>query len=100
MLHYRHNSFYAPVTPSERDWRQRKEIINKETDKTAIMLYSLKKEIGHERPKDKSTNKKTMRKYPHPDMNQTPPTYPIAHPPTPPPSFIITIQWTQNSWYK
>ena len=30
----------------------------------------------------------------HPDMNQPHPTYPI------PPSLIITIQWTQNSWYK
>ena len=36
---------------------------NKETDTTAIMLYSLKKVTGHKRPKDKSTNKnkKTMR---------------------------------------
>ena len=39
--------------------RQRKQIINKETDTTAIVLYSLKKETGHERPKDKSTKKKT-----------------------------------------
>ena len=31
--------------------------MNKETDTTAIMLYSLRKETGHERPKDKSTNK-------------------------------------------
>ena len=54
MLHYRHN-FYAPVTP--RDQRQRKQIINKETDTTAVMLYSLKKETGHKSPKDKSTNK-------------------------------------------
>ena len=30
---------------------------NKETDTTAIVLSSLKKETGHERPKDKSTNK-------------------------------------------
>ena len=45
MLHYRHNILYAPV-------------IIKETDTTAIMLYSLKKETGHERPKDKNTNKK------------------------------------------
>ena len=42
----------------QRDQRQRKKIINKETDTTAIMLYSLKKETGHERPKDKNTNKK------------------------------------------
>ena len=36
---------------------------NKETDITAIMLYSLKKVTGHKRPKDKSTNKnkKAMR---------------------------------------
>ena len=40
------------------DQRQRKQIINKETDATAIMLYSLKKETGHEQPKDKSTRKK------------------------------------------
>ena len=35
----------------------------KQTDTTAIILYSLKKETGHERPKDKSTKKKkkTMR---------------------------------------
>ena len=33
---------------------------NKQTDATAIMLYSLKKEAGHEGTKDKSTNKKTM----------------------------------------
>ena len=57
MLHYGHNNFYPPVTPSQRDRRQRKQIINKETDRTAIMLYSLKKEAGHERPKDKTTNK-------------------------------------------
>ena len=63
MLCYRHNNFYAPVTPSLRDRRQRKQILNKETDTTAIMLNSLKEETGHEKPKDKSTNKKkqTMR---------------------------------------
>ena len=44
----------------QRDQRQRKKIINKETDTTAIMLYSLKKETEHERPKDKSTNKKKL----------------------------------------
>ena len=43
MFYYRHNNFYAPVTTSQRDWRQRKQI-NKETDTTAIMLYSLKKD--------------------------------------------------------
>ena len=48
--------FLCPITPSERDWRQRKQIINRETDTTAIMLYSLKKEAGHEREKDKCTN--------------------------------------------
>ena len=35
--------------------------MNKETDTTAIMLYSLRKEAGHERPKDKSTNKKNQK---------------------------------------
>ena len=44
------------------DRKQRKQIINKETDTTAIMLYSLKKETGHERPKDKSTHKKKTKK--------------------------------------
>ena len=38
------------------------------------MLYSIKKETGHETPKDKSTNK-----YPHPDMNQPPPPIPSPH---------------------
>ena len=42
--------------------RQRKQIINKETDTTAIMFYSLKKETGHERPKDKRTNKNKHKK--------------------------------------
>ena len=37
-----------------------KKTYNKQTDATAIMLYSLKKEAGHEGTKDKSTNKKTM----------------------------------------
>ena len=46
----------------QRDRRQRKKIINKETDTTAIMLYSLKKEAGHERPEDKSTNKNKHKK--------------------------------------
>ena len=36
--------------------------MNKETDTTAIMLYSLKKETGHERLKDKSTNKNKHKK--------------------------------------
>ena len=50
----------------QRDRRQRKKIINKETDTTAIMLYSLKKETGHERTKDKSTNKKNYEIIPTP----------------------------------
>ena len=48
------------------------------------MLYSLKKEKGHERQKDKSTNNKKLgdkthplSPHPHPDMNQPPHTYPI-----------------------
>ena len=107
MLHYRHNNLHAPVTPSQRDRRQRKQIMNKETDTTAIMLYSLKEEAGHQRPKDKSTNKKKQKKlrdntHPlspthnlrYPEMNQ-PPQAISSHP-----SLIITIQWTQNSWYK
>ena len=49
VLHYRDNNFYALVTPGERDQRQRKQIIKKETDTTAIMLYSIKKETGRER---------------------------------------------------
>ena len=36
---------------------QRKQIINKETDTTAIMLHTLKKETGNERTKDQSTSK-------------------------------------------
>ena len=36
--------------------------MNEETDTTAIMLYSLKKEAGHERPKGKSTNKSKHKK--------------------------------------
>ena len=58
---YRHNSFFDAVTLSSRDGKQRKQIISKETDAIAIMLHSIKKEAGHETPKDKSTNKKTMR---------------------------------------
>ena len=49
VLHYRDNNFYALVTPGERDQRQKKQIIKKETDTTAIMLYSIKKETGRER---------------------------------------------------
>ena len=47
-------------------FRFRKQIINKETDTTTIMLYSLKKETGHETPKDKSTNKKNYEIIPTP----------------------------------
>ena len=62
------------------------------------MLYSIKKATGHETAKDKSTNKKEklsdnthlLLPDPHSDMNQPLLTYPM------PPSFIITIQWTQN----
>ena len=36
--------------------RERKQIINKETDATAVVLYSLKKEKKHEQRKDKSTS--------------------------------------------
>ena len=56
------------------------------------MLCSLKKETGHERPKDKSTNKNKQKNklrdnthslspHPNPHMNQPLPTYPIPHPP-------------------
>ena len=62
MLHYRHNNLYVPVTPSYRDQRQRKQIKNKQTGTRTIMLYSIKKDTGHETLKDKSTNKeKTIR---------------------------------------
>ena len=58
VLHYRHNNFYVPVTPSQRDWRQRKQIRNRQQLSCSTYL----KEIGHEITKDKSTNKKnTMR---------------------------------------
>ena len=58
VLHNRHNNFYAPVTPGERDQGQREQIINKERDTTAFILYSLKKrDRGHERTKDNSTSK-------------------------------------------
>ena len=48
------------------------------------MLYSLKKEAGHDRTKDKSTSEKSYEIIPIPC----------------PGSSIITIKWTQNSWYK
>ena len=48
------------------------------------MLYSLRKEAGHDRPKEKNTNKNKLRDntqplspQPNPDMKQPPPTYPI-----------------------
>ena len=41
--------FYAPVTPSSTDRGQRKQIMHKEKDTKAIMLYSLKEETQHER---------------------------------------------------
>ena len=60
------------------------------------MLYTLKKETGHERPKDKSAkNKKEIIPTP---WNESP-THPLPNYPIPP-LFIITKQWTQNSWYK
>ena len=34
--------------------------MNKQTDTTAIMLYPLKNETGHETPKEKMTNKKEL----------------------------------------
>ena len=49
------------------------------------MLYSIKKETGYERPKDKSTNTKNyeiippLSPLPHPDINQPPPY--LFHPP-------------------
>ena len=42
------------------DQRQRKQIINKETDTTAIMLYSLKKETGMRDQKTKAQIKKNI----------------------------------------
>ena len=40
--------------------------MNKQTDTTAIMLYSLKNETGHETPKEKMTNKKELWDNTHP----------------------------------
>ena len=59
MLHYRHNNFFGPVTLSERDRRQRKQIIDKETDTAAIMLYLLKKreDMRDQNKKAQITNK-------------------------------------------
>ena len=79
MLHYRHNNFCAPLTPSSRDRRQRKQIINKEKDTTAIMLYSLKKETVHERQKRKPQRKKPMRWYPPPVLRPTPSSQSTTH---------------------
>ena len=55
-MHGRHNNFYAPITPSYGDQRQRKQIINTETDTTAIMLQPLKDKI--DKKKDKITSNK------------------------------------------
>ena len=51
---------------------KKKQIINKETDTAAIMLYSLKKGTGHERSKDKNTNKKNYEIIPTPCPPPTP----------------------------
>ena len=37
VLQYRHNNFYAPVTPSQRDWRQRKQIRNRHNSYHALL---------------------------------------------------------------
>ena len=59
MLHYRHNNFYAPNN-SQLKGLKAKKTNNKETDTTAFMLYSLKRETGYERPNKKRTNKKKV----------------------------------------
>ena len=62
VLHDRHSSFYAPVTPSERDQRQRKQIIIKKTDTTTTRPYSLKKKRqGMREQKTKAQLKKRTR---------------------------------------
>ena len=88
MFYYRHNNFYAPVTTSQRDWRQRKQIINKETDTTAIMLYSLKKDRAWETKRQKAQIKiiKKLWDYthplsPHPYESATPPPPQLSHSP-------------------
>ena len=58
VLHDRQNNFYVLVMPSLRNRRQGKQIINEETDTTAVILYLLKKEKGHEGRKGKYTSKK------------------------------------------
>ena len=70
MLHYRHNNFYAPVTPSETDQRQRKQIINKERDTTAIMLYLLKKETKTTKKKKRWDNTHPLILINHPPIIQ------------------------------
>ena len=66
-----------------------------------ITLYSMKTrhDMRYQKTKaqiNKILSDKTqpLSPHPHPDVNQPPPTHPI------PPSFTITIQWTQNYWYK
>ena len=39
MLHYRHNNFYAPVTPSWKEWRQRKQIIKNTTQQLSCSTH-------------------------------------------------------------
>ena len=64
------------------------------------MLYSIKKERTWETKRQRHKYKNLwddthpLLCYPHPDLNQPPTAYLIL------PSFIITIQWSQNSWYK
>ena len=41
VLQYRHNNFYAPVTPSQRDWRQRKQI--RKTQQLSCSTYLKKR---------------------------------------------------------
>ena len=52
-------NFYTPVTPSQRDERQRKEIKNKETETTPIMLQSIKK--GTEDMEEQSTKREVKK---------------------------------------
>ena len=85
MSRYRHNNFYVPVTSSWRDWRQRKQI-NRHNCYHALLT---EKREEHERPKDKSTNKKKLwdntnplSPHPHPNMNQASPQpipFPMIH---------------------
>ena len=62
-------------------------MINKQTDTIAITLYSIKKDTGHETPKDKSTNKKNYEIIPTPCpsthtliwINRPPPPINLCH---------------------